>query len=168
MNSHCLGICKVCVNRSVYPFVFCAYMYVCERVILSLSMHYDVNCSCGLCWTLVRRTFFPPCFMFRRSAMESMHMVTFTTVILSIHLFYSPAFSTPPYLLPSLLPSFFLLHLVLLLSPLAVSGSPFPFFSPLHAPLALPPSKGGTVMFMKPFNVLCNYPGNISHHYSCQ
>lgn len=38
----------------------------------------------------------------------------------------------------------------------------------LPAPLALPPGHVGTVMFMKPFNVLCNYPGNTSHHYSCQ
>lgn len=41
-------------------------------------------------------------------------------------------------------------------------------FSLLPAPLALPPGNVGTVMFMKPFNVLCNYPGNTSHHYSCQ
>lgn len=34
--------------------------------------------------------------------------------------------------------------------------------------LARPSGDGGTVMFMNPFNVLCNYPGNTSHDYSRQ
>lgn len=38
----------------------------------------------------------------------------------------------------------------------------------LPGPLALPPGDGGTVTFMKAFNVLCNYPGNTCHHYSRQ
>lgn len=175
VNGCGLGICRGFVNRGVYPVRLCV-LCVCETAILSCSMHCDVNCSCGLCWTLVWHVcfFFPSCFMFKCSTMESMHMVAFTTVIPSVHLFHTPAFSPPPpppsspYRLPSPLPSSFLLHLVLLLRPLAVSGSLIHFFFPLPAPLALPPSRGGTVMFMKPFNVLCNYPGNTSHHYSCQ
>lgn len=65
-----------------------------------LSLHSDVNFTCGLCWTLIQRVgffFLSSCFMFRRSAMESMSMVTFTPVIFPVHLFHTPPFhSTSP------------------------------------------------------------------------
>lgn len=69
--------------------------------------------------------------------MESTRMVTFTTVIPSVHLFHTLAFSPPPpYRVAFPLPSSFLLHLVLLLRPLTVSGSPIHFF-PSSCPFSL-------------------------------
>ena len=151
----------------------CVCVCVCERESYPvLSMHNDVNCSCGSCWTPIQHVvFFPSFFMFRRSAMESMIMVTFTPFVLSVHLFHTPPFFTPPTPPASALYSSILLSrapLCCLCSPLTVSASLISVFSSLPAPLALPPGRGGTVMFMKPFNVLCNYPGNTSHHYSRQ
>lgn len=134
----------------------------------ALGAHTDVKRSCGLCWTLIRRGFFfSSCFMFRRSAMESMSTVTFTPVIFSVHLFHTPPSSLPS---PSLHEVPFTLTSSSPLCVVVCCSCPFLSFCffPLPAPLALPPGRGGTVMFMKPFNVLCNYPGNTSHHYSCQ
>ena len=76
----------------------CVCVCVCERESYPvLSMHNDVNCSCGSCWTPIQHVvFFPSFFMFRRSAMESMIMVTFTPFVLSVHLFHTPPFFAPP------------------------------------------------------------------------
>ena len=77
----------------------CVCVCVCERESYPvLSMHNDVNCSCGSCWTPIQHVvFFPSFFMFRRSAMESMIMVTFTPFVLSVHLFHTPPFFAPPH-----------------------------------------------------------------------
>lgn len=135
-----------------------------------LSMHNDVNCSCGLCWTLIWdvAVFF---FFFTFHVQALGDGIHDRGNLHSCHHFCSslPLPSFP--LLPSKCP---LLFHPSLYSPLCCFGSlsPCPFLSfcffLLPAPLALPPGRGGTVMFMKPFNVLCNYPGNTSHHYSRQ
>lgn len=85
----CAKVVQVCVS-----WLECAY--VCSRALH--FMHIDVNCSCGFCWTLNRHVvvFFSSRFMFRRSAMESFSMVTFTPVIFSVRLFHTPPFSFPP------------------------------------------------------------------------
>lgn len=145
---------------------------MCKRVLL-LPIHCDVNCSCGLCWTLMWRG----CFFFfpfhvqmlsdgihEHGNLHSCHLFLFMSSTLLPFLFLPLVFSKCPLLFPS----------PLLCSPLfcfsSCSVGPFlPFcFFPFPASLALPLGRGGTVMFMKPFNVLCNYPGNTSHHYSCQ
>lgn len=176
MNGCCLGICRGFVNRGVYPVRFCV-LCVCETVILSCSMDCDVNCSCGLCWTLVWHVCFFFFFLFHVQVLRngihahgSFHYChPLCSSLPHSCLFTSSSFSSSSSLLTALSSSIFLS------APLGVASAPsrcvrfsHSLFFPLPAPLALPPSRGGTVMFMKPFNVLCNYPGNTSHHYSCQ
>lgn len=107
---------------------------MCKRVLL-LPIHCDVNCSCGLCWTLMwRGCFFSSRFMFRCSVMESMSMVTFTPVIFFCScLPHSSLFSSSPLFsvsaLYSSLPfSSALLSFVLLQLLLSGSVSPILFF----------------------------------------
>lgn len=135
----------------------CVSVCVC---VLSCADLNDVNCICGLFWTLGQLGFFF-LFLFRCSAIES----TIICDLSSCHLYDSFFF-----LFSSRCP--LLLHPPSLLCPCFCSISLCPFLSFClflnPAPLALPPGYRGTAMFMKPFNVLCNYPGNTSHHYSCQ
>lgn len=67
-----------------------------------------------------------------------------------------------------LTPNSSLSHISLQLVALCPSGLLHVHFPPSVCsssnPLALPPGSGGTVMFMNPFNVPCDYPGNTSHN----
>lgn len=71
--------CKYCGNKVKHHVVLKCVFHDCSVHVCVCVMHSDVDCSCGSCWMMVQRVSL--CLMIRRSAIESMNMVTFSPVI---------------------------------------------------------------------------------------
>lgn len=114
----------------------------------------DEETRCGFCWILSPGCPFFHSFFFSSSSPSS-----------------SPFFSMIKCKLESTT-SVYLLSTLPLCLLMLLAFCPYIYFAVIFflviLKLAIPPGRGGTLMFIKVFNVLCNYSGNTFSYYSLQ